>query len=457
MGARVFILVLLFSLQVVNYIDRVALSVAAKDISSEYSLSPIQVGYLFSSFLWTYTLLLLPCGIIIDRFGAKVISSTGVAIWSAATMLTAATWNFTSILLCRLGLGIGEATTVPAASRIVREWVPAGERATALATFSAGTFAGPAVGALVVGTIQQSYGWRTAFVAVGLLSLAWLIVYALVYKRPEDARWLPEAERRKILNERGAVPAVAGGGRGQGIIMALLSAPAMWGMAITHAVVVYANYLLLFWLPSYLQVTRGLSVGTTGLFTAFPYAVAAPLSILIGLVSDRMLSREGVFRGGRRTAIAIMVVVAAVVLLVPFISNIWLLVGVFTVTLTAIASALAMNTALVSDLLPDGAHIGTATSMIVLAGNLLGLLAPIITGYVVSASGSYDWAFGIAGLLLLAGAVATLTMTRQLISVDQATCRSAMAGRLTHRQPCPASDQHQDVKRRTQDAERRRI
>ncbi len=427
MGARVWILVLLFSLQMVNYIDRVALSVAAKDISGEYGLSPIQVGYLFSSFLWTYTLLLLPCGMMTDRLGAKAISSAGIAIWSAATMLTAGTWNFASILLCRLGLGIGEATTVPAAGRIVREWMPASERATALATFSAGTFAGPAVGALIVGTIQQAYGWRAAFVVISLLSLAWLAIYALVYKRPEDASWLPDAERRKILEQRDAHPAVAGDVQRPGIVMTLLAAPAMWGMAITHAVVVYANYLLLFWLPSYLQATKGLSVGTTGLFTAFPYAVAAPLSILVGLVSDRMLSREGVFSGGRRTAIAIMVVIAAVVLLVPFVDNLWLLVGVFTITLTAIASALAMNTALVSDLLPDGAHIGTATSMIVLAGNLFGLLAPIITGYVVSASGSYDWAFGIAGLLLLAGAVAILTMTRKPISAGQALVRSAMA------------------------------
>ncbi len=426
MGVRVWILVLLFSLQVVNYIDRVALSVAAKDISGEFGLSPIQVGYLFSSFLWTYTLLLLPCGILADRHGAKVVSSAGVAIWSVATMLTAATWNFASILLCRLGLGIGEATTVPAAGKIVREWIPAGERATALATFSAGTFAGPAVGALIVGTIEQAYGWRTAFVAIGVASLAWLAIYVLLYQRPEDARWLPKAERRRILEQRGAAPATKDDAGRPGVVMALLASPATWGMAITHAVVVYANYLLLFWLPSYLQTTKGLSVGTTGLFTAFPYAVAAPLSIVVGLVSDRMLSREGVSSGGRRTAIAVMVVVAAAVLLVPFINNIWLLVGVFTVTLTAIASALAMNTALVSDLLPDGAHIGTATSVIVLSGNLFGLLAPIITGYVVHLSGSYDWAFGIAGLLLLAGVAATLTMTRQPISLGQTTPRSAL-------------------------------
>ncbi len=427
MGMRTWILVLLFSLQVVNYIDRVALSVAAKSIAGEYGLSAIQVGYLFSSFLWTYTLLLLPCGILCDRLGAKTISSIGVSIWSAATVLTSISWNFASILLCRLGLGIGEATIVPAAGKIVREWMPANERATALAAFSAGTFAGPAVGALIVATIEQAYGWRTAFVAIGLLSFVWLAIYVLAYERPEQARWLPEAERRKILEQRDPSPAAAERAARPGIVAVLFASPAMWGMAVTHAVVVYANYLLLFWLPSYLQTTKGLSVGTTGLFTAFPYAVAAPLSILVGFVSDRMLSRDGVFNGGRRTAIAIMVVAAAVILLVPFLDNIWLLVGVFTVTLTAIASALAMNTALVSDLLPEAAHIGTATSMIVLAGNLFGLLAPIITGYVVSSSGSYDWAFGIAGLLLLAGAIATLTMTRQPISIDRAVLRSALA------------------------------
>ncbi|MEO8631424.1 MAG: MFS transporter, partial [Betaproteobacteria bacterium] len=124
---RGWISVFLFTLAMINYVDRVALSVAAKAVSTEFGLSPVAMGYLFSSFLWTYLLCLIPMGILVDYFGAKKVNAAGITLWSLATMATGLAGNFASLIATRLAMGVGEATTFPAGGRMVREWIPASE------------------------------------------------------------------------------------------------------------------------------------------------------------------------------------------------------------------------------------------------------------------------------------------------------------------------------------------
>src|ERR1700722_1584011 len=123
---RGWVYLLLVTLVTINYMDRSALSIVAKNISGEFSLSPVQLGYLFSSFLWSYVIFLLPVGILIDRFSAKSVNTIGIALWSIAIALTAGAWNFASLIGTRMFMGIGESTSIPSCGRIVREWMPAG-------------------------------------------------------------------------------------------------------------------------------------------------------------------------------------------------------------------------------------------------------------------------------------------------------------------------------------------
>jgi len=121
---RGWISVFLFTLAMINYVDRVALSVAAKPIAEEFGLSPVAMGYLFSSFLWTYLLFLIPMGILVDRFGSKAINAAGIALWSAATMMTGAAWSYASLVATRLSMGIGEASTFPAGAWCASGFLP---------------------------------------------------------------------------------------------------------------------------------------------------------------------------------------------------------------------------------------------------------------------------------------------------------------------------------------------
>src|ERR1700753_766079 len=146
---RGWVALLIFTLVIINYIDRVALSVAAKPIAAEFGFSPVQMGYLFSGFLWTYVVCLIPLGVLVERVGAKNMVGAGIAIWSAATALTAATVGFVSIFAARLVMGASGATSFPACGRVIRDWFPERERGFVTTLFNGGSAAGPAVGAIL--------------------------------------------------------------------------------------------------------------------------------------------------------------------------------------------------------------------------------------------------------------------------------------------------------------------
>jgi ACS family glucarate transporter-like MFS transporter len=384
---RGWISLFLFTLAMINYVDRVALSVASKSIATEFDLSPVTMGYLFSSFLWTYLLCLIPMGILVDRFGSKVVNAAGITLWSAATMLTGLSWNFASLIATRLAMGVGESTTFPAGGRVVREWIPAGERGFTNAVFMAGTQAGPAVGALLVAWIMSQIGWRGSFLVVGAVGFVWLIGWLIWYGHPEKVKWLPEPERQKILRERDAKTDALQTPTKATRVLDLLRNRTMLGLALAEGCAVYTQYLFLTWLPSYLQTTRGLTILKTGLFTAAPYAGAAILGILLGRLSDRLLTPDAIARGRRRTMGVFMMLSSAVILFTPFVEDIWLLVALFTISLTGMATAISLNFSLVNDLLRNPEDSGKAMSILIVGGNIFGVTAPIATGYVIQATG----------------------------------------------------------------------
>lgn len=177
---------------------------------------------------------------------------------------------------------------------------------------------------------------------------------------------------------------------------------------------VYTQYLFLTWLPSYLQDVRHLTIAKSGLFTAIPYAVAVVLCIGIGKLSDQYLKKgSGVASGKRRNVIALTMLIASCILLIPFAKDISQLVIIFSLTLAGIASTTSLNFTLLNDMLPSSGDVGRAMAFVVVGGNIFGMLAPVVTGYVISATGSYNWAFGIAGGLLVTGALVILSMTRK--------------------------------------------
>ena len=413
---RGWIYVLLLALVTINYMDRSALGIVAQSVRGEFGLSPVQMGYLFSSFLWTYAICILPIGIMLDRFPARNINAIGIVLWSLAMMATAGVWSFATLIGARMTMGAGEATSIPSCGRIVREWMPAKERGVANVVWSAGSFVGPALGAVVTASIASAMGWRAAFIILGALGFIWLICNLVWLDRPEKVTWLSDEERKKILSERSAGSPDAIGTQGNpGVVWELLKSPSQWGAMIAQASGIYTLYLLLFWMPSYLQDTKHLSILKTGIYTAIPWAIAVPVSIVIGLFSDRMLKNDTLLAGGRRAIVIACLLLSAVIAFVPFTDDTAMIIALFAVSLSGINATISLNLSLVTDLVHRASDVGKAISLTILSGNVCGLLAPIITGYVVAGLGVYDWALWIACILLVIGAIALCTMTRSVI------------------------------------------
>ena len=412
---RTRIYVLMFLLAAINYVDRSALSVAATPLAQEFRLDPVRMGYLFSSFLWLYVVCLVPMGWIVDRFGARAVNSVGIAVWSGATVLTGLVGSFGALLAMRVLMGAGEATTYPAAGQVIREWVPARERALFATLFNSGAYFGPAIGSLGLAVLAGATGWRSTFYVCGAVGLVWLAAWLAWFRKPADAAWLGAQERAMLLRECGASapastpPPLIG-------IAGLLRSPTMLGLMVTQGCGVYTQYLFLTWLPTYLQAERGISMARSGWLTALPYFGAVILTILLGRLSDARLSPEAVQSGGRRRMVAAMMLVAAVILLAPFVTEVHVILLLITVALGGVATTIGLNIALLSDLLRSAGDAGRATGMLILGGNVFGILAPVVTGYVVQSTGHYDYAFVVAGALLLCGALSALLLTRRPIA-----------------------------------------
>ncbi|HEX3952093.1 MAG TPA: MFS transporter [Stellaceae bacterium] len=407
---RFWVYFLLFLFNVIAYTDRVNMSVAGKPIADELGLSPIALGYLFSSFLWAYVLMMLPGGRLIDRFGPHNVAAVGTAVWSIAQMLTGAAGSFVTMLLTRLGLGVGEAPFAPVTYRSVGLWGPIKERGTAIAAISAGSSLGAAVGAPLVAWVISVSSWRWSFVVTGVMGLVWVVVWRALVSTPETTSWIPEPERRQILAERdGGLEAPDHGGVGYA---GLIRAPAMWGLFISQGCMVYTVYLYLSWLPNYLQTQRHMSLMGSGIYTALPFLIASVVNIVANWIGDKAMSVEAVHAGKRRYLVAICLVLTASGMLIPYVESVTAMIVLVTFAVSFANVGPATNGALTNDLLRSPADAGRALAFLVLGGNTFGLCAPIVTGYLVAATGNFNSAFIAAGVLAVMGAIAALTLSR---------------------------------------------
>jgi len=325
--------------------------------------------------------------------------------------------SFAFVFFTRLLLGIGESPTFPLAARAIREWAPVRERALAFSISGSGPAFGTAVSAITIAWLVDAIGWRLAFVFSGALGFLWVAVWLLTYRDPEDAAWISETERQVILTERS--PGGTSDAHGM-TLKELLSYQTMWGLFLVQGCVNYTQYLFLTWLPTYLVQSRGLNILHSGVQTAICYLGAMILTIGMGRLCDRMLTPAAVQAGKRRYAVVILAFGASVMVLAPYTASETLLLAEITFSLACVQSVFVNTYSLTNDLLHAGKSIGAAVGWIQLGGNIFGLAAPIVTGYIVAITGSFTSAFLLAGALLIIGAIVTLTMTHRPVGAPLA-------------------------------------
>src|SRR5713226_6495404 len=236
----------------VNFFDRVNLSVSQDALHATFGISTVQFGYLLSAYSWTYCLLQLPSGVLLDRFGVRQIGRISTFLWSMASFGAAAASGLKSFVAARFLLGVGEAPTFPGNSQAVGYWFPARERSLATACFDSAAKLGPAVGQPLIGLLLLRFGWRWSFAATGFMSFLYFVLFYWVYRNPSEDKSLTDAERNFIVLG-GAQPEGAAKGRRGAALLDLLGQRKVIGLVLGSAAYNYTFYLLLTWVPSYLS------------------------------------------------------------------------------------------------------------------------------------------------------------------------------------------------------------
>lgn len=409
---RWIIIALLFVANTVNFVDRVNISIAGREIAATFGLGPEALGVIFSCFFYSYIPLILPMGLLSDRFGARAVMGSGMVIWALGSAAAGLATGFGTLIAARLFLGVGESSSYPASQRILREWAPRGERARMITTFHAGSSFGPALGIAVTSFLLTIFDWRIAFILVGAATGILAAIWFAFYRSPETASWLNENERNYILNEReppqqDTVHAMS--------LRTLLSQPVMWGLMVTQGCQTFSLYLFLTWLPSYLRTVRHLDLFNAGWLASLPYVVTAFGLILFGLVSDRLVLGADLSTGRRRYLMIVMMAVACCVLFVPYADNLAVMEVLIILSILCANVANGLNFAVAADLIHDRSSAGAVFGLVVLGGNSVGFLAPILTGFIIAYTHEYTFSFVLAATLLTIGMITSwLVVTRPL-------------------------------------------
>jgi MFS transporter, ACS family, D-galactonate transporter len=390
----------------VNYFDRVNLSVSHDALIAAFGISNIAFGYLSSAYNLTYAAFQLPIGVLLDKFGVKRVGRVGIFLWSVASFGAAASPNLGGLFGARLLLGVGEAPTFPANAKAVGLWFPPQERSLATAMFDAAAKFSSAIGVPVIGIALLLAGWRWSFVLTGVISLAYLLYFWKVYKDPDEDAALSDAERNYIEepSSSDATPRVLD--ERPTPFLRLLAKRKVVGLAIGMGAYNYVFYLLLTWLPSYLSSTLHIDLLHSFLYTSVPWLFATVTDIVAGGWLVDFLVQRGWNASTVRRVILIGGTACGLGLLgaahahTPMRALIWI-----SISIGGLSAASPVGWSLPS-LIARRNDVGKVGGIVNFSNQISGICAPIITGYLVTAFHSYALAFGVAAMYLAIGIAA---------------------------------------------------
>jgi sugar phosphate permease len=386
----------------VNYFDRVNLSVSQEALHNAFGISTVTFGYLLSAYSWSYAAFQLPSGLILDRFGVKLVGRIGALLWSVATFAAAISTGLTAFLGARLLLGVSEAPTFPANAKAIGYWFPVEERSLATAIFDSAAKFASVIGVPALGLLLLRFGWRWSFAATGFLSMFYFVLFFVFYRNPSEDKSLSSVER-DFIRHGGAQPedrvrAAKGAPLGY-----LLRQRKVWGLLVGFASYNYTFYLLLAWLPSYLSSTHRIDLFHSALYTSVPWLVATFADILMGgwlvdkLVqrgSDASFVRQAILIGGTTLGLGML---GAAYAHSTTTALLWISLAIGGL------SAAAPVAWSIPSLIAPRESVGTLGGIVNFGSQLAAIAAPIATGYIAQATRSFFWAFGAAAAFLLVG------------------------------------------------------
>jgi MFS family permease len=413
-GFRWFVIFLLFYITVANYIDRSAIAFALGDIKTELGLGPSEIGLILGAFGLGYAVTTFLGGIAVDRWGARAVLLVAAILWTGSIGVTGFAGGFLTLYVARTVLGVAEGPNFPALTGAVSRWLAPHERAIALGNTLVAVPIALAIGAPVSTQLIHAFGWRGMFFALTVISGVWVPLWLIFFRNnPAQSSFVGDAELKHI---RGGVEAKRDRSAGH-----VSHGVTDWRLLLTNrtllanywAFFVFGYFLFFFmtWLPNYLSQTYQLNVREVGLFAILPWACAAVLLVAFGYLSDYLLARTGKLRIARSMLIGGSQLLAALAVLpIGFVHNLPVAIACITVAVAFSMGANAAYYAVNVDIVPGRA--ATALGIMDTGFAISGFLAPAITGWVVSLTGSFYYVFLLMAGLALSSVLVVLLFHR---------------------------------------------
>ncbi|MGB8481564.1 MAG: MFS transporter [Acidobacteriaceae bacterium] len=401
----------------ISYLDRVNISVAQQSLHHTFGLTTVSFGYLLGAYSWTYAMLQLPSGVLLDRFGLHRVGVVSSFIWSAATFATAAAQGVVSLFSSRLLLGVGESPIFPLSAAAVGYWFPEKERGLPTAMFDAAAKFSPAVGVPFVGMLLIHFGWRFSFAFTGVLSLVYFVLFAQIYRNPTDDLHLSAAERAYIQGGEKS-PIEVGAPSSSYPLGYLLRQRKILGAMFGFATYNYSFYLLLTWLPSYAVAGLHLTLAHAVWAASVPWLFAGIIDIFVGGWLVDALIRKGHDAARVRRRVLLLGMVCGLGVAGPAFTHhpipalLSLCVGI-----GGLSAAAPVGWTLPGLLVPASST-GKVGGIMNFGSQISAIIAPVITGYLTSWTHTFAAAFALAAFLLLIGTISYAFLLGKIQRID---------------------------------------
>jgi sugar phosphate permease len=387
---------------VVTYFDRINLSVSREALNATFGLSLVGFGYLSSAFSWTYGLMQLPAGMLLDRYGVKRIGRLGTLLWSCATFAAAVSSGIYTLFASRMVLGVAESPVFPANAKAIGIWFPAEERSFPMAITDGAAKFSSAIGVPLIGLLLLHFGWRWSFAATGFISLIYFSLFFAFYRSPGEDRDLSPEELAYITRGNNSENTAADAANKLSTAELLVERK-VWGLALGWGAYNYSFYLLLTWLPSYLSLALHLDLLHSVVYTSIPWLLATLADVFIGgWLVDTLIQRGWNANRVRQTALVVgmglgLAIWGAREVHSPAAAIFWISIALCGLS---IAAPVAWT---VPSLIVSQENVGVVGAIANFCSQIAGIAAPIVTGYIIYLTHSFSAAFATATVVLLVG------------------------------------------------------
>jgi MFS family permease len=379
---------------VIAYCDRVNMSAVLPEIGKAMNLDKEQLGITQSAFFWTYALFQIPAGMLVDRYGVRMLYFWGFLLWSLASAATTMATGLTSLIVLRMLVGTGESVVTSSSLRYIAAHFLEKERGAAVGVYMTGTKIGPAIGIPIAAALAGLYGWRAMFLILGVGSLLWLIPWMGWVKKDDPAAQGKSSGKAQVASVT---------------LWQALRSPLMWGVIGGTYCYMYFVYYCMTWMPTYFREKHGMSIAKMSWFSFVSFAGMAAVAALAGWAADRMIARGSDPIKVRKWFTIAGFAAAATQTISVFTASEPLMIFFTVFSLCGLGLATANYWALTQTLMPGALPVAIQNT----AANLAGIVAPWFTGWMVQQTGSFDAPIKAVGLWLALGIGCYLVLVRR--------------------------------------------